>query len=202
MSDSREITTILAQTKIVWDDKNHAHYEKVDSDIIHRVILGQCYREATESPDTSTQIGAVVVGVHGTVKWSTLSYNGFVRGWVPTEEDYERPRKYLVTEHAERRALYQAAKYGIKLEGCTLYSTWAACADCARAMVECGIARLVRHHPPVDEATERWLESVALGDEILKAGGVDIVDIHGPIPEGFKILRGGEWFDPSLGSEE
>lgn len=167
------------------------------NDIIDRVILGQCYREATESPDRSTQIGAVIVGVHGTVKYSTLSYNGFVRGWEPTEEDYERPRKYLVTEHAERRAIYQAAKGGIKLAGCSLYSTWAACADCARAIVESGITRLVRHMPPEDEATERWLESVFLGDQILHAGGVDIVEIHGPIPEAFKILRGGEVFDPS-----
>lgn len=167
------------------------------NDIIDRIILGQCYREATESPDRSTQIGAVIVGVHGTVKYSTLSYNGFVRGWEPTEDDYARPRKYLVTEHAERRAIYQAAKYGIKLEGCTLYSTWAACADCARAIVECGIVRLVRHMPPVDEATERWLESVRLGDEIMRAGGVEIVEIHGPIPEAFTILRGGVEFDPS-----
>lgn len=169
-----------------------------DHDTIDRVVLGQCYREATESPDRSTQIGAVIMGAHGTVKWSTMSHNGFCTGWIPTEEDHDRPRKYLVTEHAERRAIYQAAKYGIKLEGCTLYSTWAACADCARAIVECGFSRLVRHMPVgEDEAGQRWLESIIIGDELMKAGGVEIVDIYGPIPEGFKILRGGEIFDPS-----
>lgn len=168
-----------------------------DINRMHKTVLGQCYRAATKSPDTSTQIGAVVVSAKNLIISSTMSYNGFVEGWNPTEEDFERPRKYLVTEHAERRAIYKAAKYGVALENGTLYSTWAACTDCARAIVESGLARLVRHHPPHDDAVDRWLESVALGDEIMKNGGVEIVDIHGPIKEGFKILRGGVIFDPS-----
>lgn len=172
---------------------------ETDSDIIHRVILGQCYREASESPDTSTQIGAVIVGKHGVVKYSTLSHNGFTLGWKPAPQDLERPRKYQIIEHAERRAIYRAAKGGIYTEGCTLYSTWAACADCARAIVEAGISRLVRHHPINDDTTGRWLESIAIGDEIMLAAGVDIVDIHGPITEGFKVLRGGDFFDPAEG---
>lgn len=169
----------------------------VVTDAIHRSILGQCYREATESPDPSTQLGAVVVSQSGLLQSATLSHNGFTHGWTPTDADFDRPRKYSLIEHAERRAIYGAARFGIPLLGATLYCTWAACADCARAIVESGMSRLVRHFPPSDEATDRWLESVALGDEILKAGGIEIVDIHGPIPEGFRILRGGEWFDPS-----
>jgi len=168
------------------------------SDLVHRTILGQCYRKASLSPDTSTQIGAVIVDTDCRIRWSTLSFNGFVEGWTPREEDFERPRKYLVTEHAERRAIYKAANVGIALQGTTLYSTWAACADCARAIVETGISRLVRHHPPNDETVNRWLESVSLGDQIMKNGGVEIVDIMGIIPEAFKILRGGEIFDPGI----
>lgn len=166
-------------------------------DIYHRIILGQCYREATRSLDTSTQLGSVIMSPGGLVNWSTLSHNGFVHGWEPQAEDYERPRKYLVGEHAERRAIYKAAKYGIALEGATLYCTWAACVDCARGIVESGITTLVRHSPPRDEATERWLESVTLGDQIMKNGGVKIVDVIGRIPESFKILRNGELFDPA-----
>ncbi len=161
----------------------------------HR-ILADCYKEAVKSPDRSTQLGCVVVHKSGVVSWSTLSFNGFVQGWNPTEADYERPRKYSLGEHAERRAIYKAAKLGIPLEGASLYCTWAACVDCARAIVESGITRLVRHYPPLDDATERWLESVTLGDQIMKAGGVEIVDILGPIPNTPSILRGGELFDP------
>lgn len=170
----------------------------MEIDSVHRVILGQCYREAGKSPDTSTQIGAVIVDSSGKLKRATMSFNGFCYGWVPTETDYERPRKYEITTHAERRAIYKAAKKGIALEGCTLYSTWAACSSCAIAIVESGISRLVRHHPPNDDAVDRWLESVALGDEIMKAGRVEIIDIHGLIPNALNILRGGVNFDPSI----
>lgn len=167
------------------------------SDIRVRDILGLCYQKAVQSPDTSTQLGAVIVGKDGFVDFETLSYNGFVHGWTPTKIDYERPRKYLVGEHAERRAIFTAAKYGIALEGATLFCTWAACVDCARAIVESGITTLVRHYPPLDAATERWLESTSFGDQIMKSGGVEIIDVVGTISEGVPILRGGEWFDPS-----
>lgn len=173
-------------------------YVLSNNDTIDRVILGQLYREAGNSPDTSTQLASVVMSPKGIVWWSTMSYNGFVDGWEPRAEDYERPRKYLVTEHAERRAIYKAAKTGKPTDGATLYCTWAACVDCARAIVEAGFKRLVRHYPPLDEATERWLESVSMGDQIMKQGGVELVDILGPIPEAFSILRGGEVFDPSI----
>lgn len=168
------------------------HDSKRDRDILKR-----CYAKASRSPDTSTQIGAVIVNKKGFVEFSTFSFNGFCWGWEPTEEDYDRPRKYQIIEHAERRAIYKAANVGIALQGCTLYSTWAACCDCARAIVETGISRLVRHHPPNDDAMNRWLESVALGDELMKAGGVDIINIHGPIPGATPILRSGEIYDPA-----
>jgi dCMP deaminase len=100
---------------------------RTKADSIHRIILGQCYREAINSPDTSTQLGAVIVDKGGIVRYQTLVHNGFVDGWIVTEADYERPRKYVVTEHAERRAIYKAAKAGIALDGSTLYATCGLC---------------------------------------------------------------------------
>lgn len=168
-----------------------------DSDRIHREILLHCYEEASLSPDPSTQIGAVIVSPSGYMLDLTMSNNGFVKGWVTIEADFKRPRKYQLIEHAERSALYKAIKYNLMIDGYTLYSSWAGCADCCRAIVSCGIRKLVRHYPPEDSATDRWLESVSLGDEILKAAGVTIIDVHGPVPGACKILRDGQVFDPS-----
>lgn len=48
------------------------------------------------------------------------------------------------TVHAEIRAITYAAKKGIKLEGSTMYlSEWFPCDDCAKAVIEAGIKRLV-----------------------------------------------------------
>jgi len=166
--------------------------------------LRQCYWQATMSPDPSTQIGAAVI-IGNLFQQDTLSHNGPTVGWEMTEYEWNhKPTKYQLVEHAERRAIYKAARQGLWLEGGALVSTWAACADCARAIVEVGMKTLIRHYPPRDDATERWLQSVSIGDDILKANGVMIIDVIGNISDTPLILRGGEFFDPSGGenSEE
>lgn len=166
-------------------------------DLNYKVLLADVYKLAVQSSDPSTQIGAFIVSSEGQNEWLTHDFNRPVNGWNMLESDWERPTKYSLMEHAERNTIYKAAKHGISMAGSTLVASWAACADCARAIVQSGITTLVRHYPPLDSATERWLESVSIGDRILKAGGVQVVDIIGPIPGAVPILRNGEWFDPT-----
>lgn len=45
--------------------------------------------------------------------------------------------------HAEMNALLQAARYGIKISGATLYSTTYPCSLCAKMLVNTGILRIV-----------------------------------------------------------
>ena len=55
----------------------------------------------------------------------------------------ERPEKYVWVEHAERKAIYNAARCGTALEGCTIYTDLMPCMDCARAIVQAGIVEVV-----------------------------------------------------------
>ena len=53
------------------------------------------------------------------------------------------------TIHAEQNAICQAARFGIILEGATLYCTMEPCFTCAKMIVNCGIKRVVckkRYH--------------------------------------------------------
>lgn len=177
------------------------------SDDILRGWLKDCYQEAVQSPDPSTQLGAMIVTRHGrsrpmtrlesALPPSNIAHNGPTQAWALLAEDLERPRKYAIFEHAERQVIYDAARLGFATTGCMMIATWAACADCARAIVASGITTLVRHYPPLDEATERWLESVTLGDEILSANGVQVIDVVGDIPGAPPILRAGAVFYPA-----
>jgi dCMP deaminase len=58
---------------------------------------------------------------------------------------WERPAKYEWIEHAERNAVYNAARVGVPLRGCTAYLNWEPypCIECAKALVQAGIARVV-----------------------------------------------------------
>ena len=72
-----------------------------------------------------------------------------------------------------------------------MVAPWAACADCARAIVKAGIPLVVRSKRMQEASPPRWLESIAVGDEILQKGGVAIYEWPGKIG-GMSILFNGE----------
>jgi dCMP deaminase len=57
--------------------------------------------------------------------------------------------------HAEQNALIQAAKYGISVEGSTIYSTAEPCSMCAKMLINAGITRVVYRDPYPDELSRR-----------------------------------------------
>lgn len=151
-------------------------------------LFEQAWNAATHSPDLSVQNGAVLVTRSGML---TRGHNDLTDGLPITPERLSRPLKYAVTEHAERNAVYDAARHGFTTRGGTMVALWAACADCARAIVQCGIQELIRHGYFTDASASepQWLETIARGDEILTAGGVIITRYDDPIKTYGKPLR-------------
>lgn len=98
---------------------------------------------ASKSKDTSTKCGCVLVNNENVV--IAMGYNGFPRG---TEYDdsakvINKPEKYFWFEHAERNAVYCAARTGAKTDNCKAYVTGPPCHDCARALVQSGIREVI-----------------------------------------------------------
>jgi dCMP deaminase len=96
-----------------------------------------------KSKDNYTQIGAVIVGLDNEIV--STGYNSFPRGINDDiEERQDRPEKYYWFEHAERNAIYNAARIGVSTKDCTMYLTCGIpCADCARGIINAGIRRIV-----------------------------------------------------------
>jgi len=108
---------------------------------------------STWSKDTNSKVGAVIVDDDNIVL--SMGYNGFPRGCDDSiETRYDKPTKYLFTEHAERNALYHAARHGVSLKDCTIYVTMFCCSDCARGIIQSGIKKVVAPTPDVDH--EKW----------------------------------------------
>jgi dCMP deaminase len=126
----------------------------------------------TWSKDRSRQVGCVIADDQRGIR--AIGYNGFPRGIQDdSEQRHARPAKYLWTEHAERNAIYQAARIGVRLEGCTMYLPWFPCMDCARAIVQAGITRLVAFRPDTSDA--QWGEQFVAALELLKESDVALV---------------------------
>ena len=125
---------------------------------------------ASWSKDRSRKVGCVVVGPHGQEVRAT-GFNGFPRGVKDdVEERHQRPAKYDWTEHAERNAIYNAARVGTAVENCTLYVTLFPCAGCARAIIQSGIGRVVTVPAPKDDPV--WDKEFKIAKEMLHAAGV------------------------------
>jgi dCMP deaminase len=123
------------------------------------------------SKDRSTRVGCVIVGPDNEIR--STGHNGFPRGVNDeVDERHSRPAKYSWTEHAERNAIYNAARAGIALKGCRMYLPWFPCMDCARAIIQSGIEELIAMPPDVTD--ERWGEDQRLAGELLNEAGIRI----------------------------
>lgn len=123
------------------------------------------------SKDRSTKVGAVIVGPFNEVR--AIGYNGFPRGINDdAPERHERPEKYLWVEHAERNAIYNAARAGISTSGCKMYLPWFPCMDCARAIIQAGIETLIALEPDINDA--RWGEDFKRAIRLFQEAGVAV----------------------------
>lgn len=115
------------------------------------------------------KIGAVIADEIHIVR--SLGYNGLPRGLDDTRPDRRvRPAQWIWSEHAERNAIYNAARTGTALAGFTIYSTRFPCMDCARAVVQSGLRTLVAPRPEFEHP--RWGEEFKLSLELLSEAGV------------------------------
>lgn len=137
--------------------------------------LYKAYGFALFSPDPSTQCGAIVYDEN--LEFVAAACNTFTKGIECTPERLVRPLKYSYVEHAERGAVFAACQTGRVPK--VMVAPWAACTECARAIVESGITTLVRHKQASDRSPERWIESIEFSDGLLSAGGVTIIDHDG-----------------------
>ena len=82
------------------------------------------------------------------------------------------------TEHAERNAIYNAARLGISLAGCTCYVNWFPCIDCARAIIQAGIVRLVGLEP--DRTDVKWGADFEFAINLFEEVGVELTLVDMP----------------------
>jgi dCMP deaminase len=82
------------------------------------------------------------------------------------------------TEHAERSAVYAAARHGISLQGTTCISTLFPCIECARALIGCGAVELWSPAPDLLSGS-KWTESWIISQNMLEEAGIKIVDTSG-----------------------
>jgi dCMP deaminase len=123
-----------------------------------------------KSKDPKRKVGAVIVSDDRQVL--SVGFNGSPRGLAEPPDGIEQTDKNLLVEHAERNAIYNAARYGIPLRGAILYVTWHPCSACSRAIIQAGIKELVICNGVPVKLSPFWENDIQTGRRMLEESGL------------------------------
>lgn len=129
---------------------------------------------AQRSKDPNTKVGACIVNADK--KIVGIGYNGMPTGVDDSEMPWDRSAespldtKYPYVCHAELNAILNSIK---NLKGCTLYVTLFPCNECAKAVIQSGIKKIVYAENKYKDS-----ESVIASTRLLEKCGIVIEQYH------------------------
>ena len=144
-------------------------------------FMGIALLSAKRSKDPNTQVGACIVSSAN--KIMSVGYNGFPLGcsdedfpWERTGDEYDT--KYPYVCHAELNAILNNA--GGDLRGCKIYVALFPCNECAKAIIQAGIRRVVYEcdkyaGTPSNIASKRMFDAAGVIYEAYQPTGRKIV---------------------------
>lgn len=129
---------------------------------------------AERSKDPITRVAAMAVGMEN--RQLAGGYNGFPKGVIENDERWERPTKYQFVVHAEINMIANAVRTGVKLAGSTMYITIPPCAECAKAVIQSGIVKVVYKNLPSQGSSLDYEHTTTM----FKEAGVELVQYQNP----------------------
>lgn len=135
-------------------------------------FMAMAHLSAKRSKDPSTQVGSVIVNQQNRIVG--IGYNGFPSGcedncfpWGKTGEFLATKYPYVV--HAELNAILNANQI---VRGCTLYVSLFPCNECAKAIIQAGISKIVYESNKYKDT-----QSVQASLKMLQAAKITLVQL-------------------------
>lgn len=147
-------------------------------------FFGQMNGIKRKSKDKHTKFGCIIAGPSHEIR--TTGFNSFPRKLNDNiAERYERPEKYFWMVHAERNAIYNAAKMGTPLDGCNAYIDGLPCGDCAQGLIQVGIKevyydldnwnKFIESRKAAPIGMKNWLDDIDKACLMMTECGVKII---------------------------
>ena len=139
-------------------------------------FMGLAHLSALRSKDPSTQVGAAIVDENHRVV--SVGYNGFPQGVSDADFPWKREgstleTKYAFVVHAELNAILNSQR---SVRGCTIYVSLFPCNECAKAIIQSGIRKIV-----YESDKYNGVDTNIASKRMLKAAGVELVRIANTI---------------------
>ncbi len=139
-------------------------------------FMGLAHLSALRSKDPNTQVGAAIVDENHRVV--SVGYNGFPKGCSDDEFPWSREggvlvSKYAFVVHAELNAILNSPR---SVSGCTIYVSLFPCNECAKAIIQSGIKKIV-----YESDKYAHTETTQASKKMLQAAGVELVQLENTI---------------------
>lgn len=138
-------------------------------------FMGIAIMSAKRSKDPSTQVGCCIVNEGKRIM--TVGYNGMPAGCDDDEYPWDREggmldTKYAFVCHAELNAILNNRSGS--LENCTAYVTLFPCNECAKAIIQSGIKKIIYLSDKYADT-----DSTKASKKMLDSAGVEYVEYSG-----------------------
>ena len=135
-------------------------------------FMGLAHLSGLRSKDPNTQVGAVIVDENHRVV--SIGYNGFPSGVSDDEFPLGKDggvlnSKYAYVVHAELNAILNSQR---SVRGCTIYVSLFPCNECAKAIIQSGIRKIVYESDKYNGA-----DTNIASKRMLRSAGVELVRI-------------------------
>ena len=132
-------------------------------------FISLAHLSAMRSKDPNTKVGAVIVDDMNRIV--SIGYNGMPRGCSDEDFPWEREGGFLKTKyayvvHAELNAILNAPR---SVQGCTIYVSLFPCNECAKAIIQAGIRKIVYESDKYAET-----DSMIASKTMLRKAGVEL----------------------------
>ena len=132
-------------------------------------FMALAHLSAERSKDPNTNVGAVIVDEMNRIV--SIGYNGMPRNCNDDEFPWEREGGFLTTKyayvvHAELNAILNSPR---PVNGCTIYVSLFPCNECAKAIIQSGIKKIVYESDKYAET-----DGVKASKKMLLAAGVEL----------------------------
>ncbi len=139
-------------------------------------FMGLAHLSALRSKDPNTQVGAAIVDENHRVV--SVGYNGFPKGCSDDEFPWSREggvlnTKYAFVVHAELNAILNSPR---SVNGCTIYVSLFPCNECAKAIIQSGIKKIV-----YESDKYATTETTIASKKMLEAAGVELIRLENTI---------------------
>ena len=147
-------------------------------------FMGLAHLSALRSKDPNTQVGACIVDADNKVV--SIGYNGMPRGCSDQEFPWEREggfldTKYAFVVHAELNAILNSPR---PVKDCTLYVSLFPCNECAKAIIQSGIRKIIYESDKYDGT-----EGNVASKKMLQEAGVELVQLPYEVKVSLETLK-------------